>query len=159
MLNQLSFLSSAARGTLMLRAFGIAKVPLLFFCSPRVIELSDSTCKVLFPFRKIIKNHLGSVYFGALAIGADTCVGLLAYDKMGKTGKKINLVFKAFKADFLKRAEGATLFVCEEGTAIDEMIAETIASGERVNRPIKAKAIVGGETVAVFELTLSLKIK
>ncbi len=159
MLDQIPFLSPTAKSTLILRAFGIAKVPLLFFCSPRVVELSPEVCKVLLPFRKIIKNHLGSVYFGALAVGADTCVGMLAFDKISKSGKKINLVFKSFKADFLKRAEGETLFVCEEGAKIDEMIAQTLASGERVNTPLKAYATVNGETVAEFELTLSLKVK
>jgi acyl-coenzyme A thioesterase PaaI-like protein len=159
MLEQIPFLSQNAKSTLILQAFGLAKVPLLFFCSPRVVELSATTCKVQIPFRKRVKNHLGSVYFGALAVGADTCVGMLAFDKISRSGRKINLVFKAFNAEFLKRAEGPTLFVCEDGAKIDEMIAKTVATGERVNTPLKAHAEVNGERVAEFELTLSLKVK
>jgi len=159
MLNQIPFLSSNAKSTLLLRTFGITKVPLLFFCSPSVEELSPTRCHVRIPFRKVVKNHLGSMYFGALAIGADTCIGLLAVDKIDRSGKKINLIFKAFQANFLKRAEGEAIFICEEGMLIDEMIAETIRTGERVNRPVKARAVVKGETVAEFVLTLSLKLK
>lgn len=142
-----------------MRAFGMTKIPLLFFCSPRVIEISDEACRVLLPFRKIVKNHLGGMYFGALAIGADTCVGMLAFRKIEKSGKKISLIFKSFKADFQKRAEGDTLFVCEEGAEIDAMIERVLASGERVSHPIKAQAVVNGEVVAEFVLELSLKLK
>lgn len=142
-----------------MRAFGLAKIPLLFACSPRVIEISDSSCKVLLPFRKIVKNHLGSMYFGAMAIGADTCVGMLALDKIQHSGKKISLIFKSFKADFLRRAEGDTLFVCEQGHDMDAMIAKVIATGERVSEPFKGQALVNGEVVAEFELTLSLKLQ
>jgi acyl-coenzyme A thioesterase PaaI-like protein len=159
MLNQIPWMSKAAKSTLLMRAFGLAKIPLLFMCSPRVIEISDSACKVLMPFRKIVKNHLGSMYFGAMAIGADTCVGMLATDKINQSGKKISLVFKSFKADFLRRAEGDTLFVCEQGEEMNAMIEKVIASGERVSVPFKAQAFVNGEVVAEFELTLSLKLK
>lgn len=141
-----------------MRAFGFAKVPLLFLCSPQVIKLNDTHCEVLIPFRRRVKNHLGSVYFGALAIGADTCVGMLAFDKIHQSGKNISLVFKDFKAQFIKRAEGDTLFVCEQGVLIQELIDEVVRTGERAHRTIPAVAKVKGEVVAEFELTLSLKL-
>lgn len=146
------------RSTVIMRAFGLVKVPLLFACSPRVIELNEKCCRVEIPFRKVVKNHLGSMYFGALAIGADTCIGMLAMDQIYTSGKEVSLVFKDFKANFLKRAEGPTLFVCEQGQEVSELLAETIRTGERQNRTILAFAQVHGETVAEFELTLSLKV-
>ncbi len=146
------------RSTFLMRAFGFVKVPLLFACSPKVLELSDSRCLVEIPFRKVVKNHLGSVYFGALAIGADTCVGMLAMDKISDSGKNVSLVFKDFKARFLKRAEGPTVFVCEQGLEVAQLLAETLSSGERQHRTILAYAKVHDETVAEFELTLSLKL-
>lgn len=142
-----------------MRAFGLTKVPLLFLCSPKILRLDDNVCDVVIPFRKIVKNHLGSVYFGALAIGADTCIGMLAFDKIQKRDKRISLVFKDFKAQFIKRAEGHTHFVCEAGHLIDELIDEVLRTGERAHKTIPAKAFVLGELVAEFELTLSLKVK
>lgn len=141
----------------MLKAFAITRVPLLFATGAKVNEINDDRCSIRIPFIKLIKNHLGSVYFGALAIGADACVGLLAAHKIHHSGHSISLVFKSFSAQFLKRAEGPTFFICEEGKKIDELIAETIASGERVHRVIQAKAVTHGETVAEFTLELSLK--
>jgi acyl-coenzyme A thioesterase PaaI-like protein len=155
----LDFIPANLKHTLGMRAFGLFKIPLLFMASPRVIELSDKACQVEIPFRKIVKNHVGSMYFGALAIGADTCVGMLAFEKIKKSKKPIQLIFKDFTARFIKRAEGDTLFVCEAGAAIDELIELALTSGDRVHRAIPAKAFVGSELVAEFELTLSLKLK
>ncbi|MCJ8277165.1 MAG: DUF4442 domain-containing protein [Bdellovibrionales bacterium] len=147
------------KATLLLRSFGLAKVPLLFATSPQVVEINDQTCAVKMPFRKIIKNHLGSVYFGALAIGADCCVGLLAIHQINKSGKKVNLVFKSFEAEFIKRAEGPITFICGEGDEVKKMLDETLSSGERVNKKLKAHALVNDEIVANFILELSLKHK
>lgn len=146
------------RSTVLMRGFGLFKVPLLFACSPRVLELSQNSCRVEIPFRKFIKNHLGSMYFGALAIGADTCVGMLAMDKISESGENVSLVFKDFKANFIKRAIGPTIFICNQGQEVSELLLETIRSGERQHRTILASAEVNGEVVAEFELTLSLKV-
>lgn len=142
-----------------MRAFGLFKIPLLFVTSPKVLEINERVCKVEIPLRKIVKNHLGSMYFGALAIGADTCVGMLAFDKIKKSNKPVQLVFKDFTIRFLKRAEGDTVFVCEAGAEIGDLIQQAISTGERHHRAIPGKAYVGNEVVAEFELTLSLKLK
>lgn len=154
-----SMMPDKIRLTLIMRAFGLAKVPLLFMASPRVLQIDARKIEVLIPFRKIVKNHVGSMYFGALAIGADTAVGLLAMDKIFRSGKKATLLFKDFHADFLKRAEGDTTFVCEEGDKIDELLEKVFDTGERVNAPIACKAFAKGEEVAHFTLTLSIKAK
>jgi acyl-coenzyme A thioesterase PaaI-like protein len=153
------FISENTKKTWLMRAFGLTKVPLLFICSPKILRLDNKVCEVLIPFRKIVKNHLGSVYFGALSIGADTCVGMLAYDKIQKSEKDISLVFKDFKANFIKRAEGDTHFICEAGDLIQQLIDEVLQTGLRAHRTIPAQAFVRGELVAEFELTLSLKVK
>lgn len=143
----------------MLKAFSFTKVPMLFFVNPKVIEITDVKCNIRIPFSKRVKNHLGSMYFGSLSVGADACIGLLATHKISKTNKKVSLVFKSFKADFLKRAEGPTDFICDQGPLIDEMIKETLNSGARVNKVVPAYAVTHGEKVAEFQLELSLKLK
>lgn len=159
MINVKDYIPENAFHTLQMRAFGLLKIPLLFLTSPRVVRLTDTTCEVEIPFRKIVKNHLGSMYFGALAIGADTCVGYLAFHQIKKSQKNVQLVFKDFKADFIKRSEHDTYFICEAGEIITQAVEEAIQSGERVNKTIPARAEANGETVAEFALTLSLKLK
>ena len=154
-----SLVTEKTKANLMLKAFSATKVPLLFATGASVKSIDDSSCVIKIPFTKIVKNHLGSLYFGALAIGADACVGMLAAHKISLSGEKVSLVFKSFEVQFLKRAEGSTHFICDEGASIDQMISETLVTGERVNQKIQGRAEVQGETVAEFTLELSLKKK
>ena len=143
--------------------FGLFKVPMLFWLRPYVLELNDERCRVKIDLNRRSRNHLGSMYFGALAAGADCAGGLMAMALIQKSGKPVALSFKDFKANFLKRADGATVFICEDGPQIQELVAKTLASGERENLTVKVKAVCpekyGDEVLVEFELTLSLKLK
>lgn len=154
---------SRIKATWFIRIFGLTKVPLIFYCRPSVIKLTEETTVIKIPFKRRNRNHLKSMYFGTLAVGADVAGGVLAMNLIRKSGRKISLVFKDFKADFLKRPEGDTYFTCNDGQAVKNLIDETIRTGERVNMPLKITAtvpkILGDEPVAEFVLTLSLKDK
>lgn len=158
-----SRLDPLTRETLLLRSFGWLKVPLIYFCSPSVIEVSDERVAVLIPHRRRTINHLRSLYFGTLCVGADVAGGLIAMRMIQNAGDQVNLVFKDFHADFLKRAEGDTVFTCTDGAAVRACVERAIASGERENIPVHVIATVpsklGDEPVAKFILTLSLKRK
>src|SRR3990167_5582776 len=137
------------------------QVPMIGYAGAEITELNNARCVVKIPFKAENKNHLNSMYFGSLAIGADAAGGLLAFHKIMHTGKNISLVFKDFHADFLRRPEQDVFFTCEEGLIIDNLIMETIKTGERVSKPvtITATTTYEGKTeeVAKFVLTLSLK--
>ena len=156
-------LPSQVRETALLRAFGFLKVPMLFFISPSVVEVKDERCVVKVPLNRRTKNHLKSMYFGVLAAGADCAGGLIAMRLIQDEGNKVNLIFKDFHAEFLKRAEGDVFFTCEDGLAIRELVQKASQSGERESMPVNIIATVpsklGEEPVAKFILTLSLKRK
>ena len=133
----MSILSKEIKATWFIRSFGLTKIPLILYCRPSVISLTEETMIIKIPFKRRNKNHLKSMYFGVLAVGADVAGGVLAMDLIRKSGRKISLIFKDFKADFLKRPEGDTYFTCNDGLAIKKSIEETINTGERVNMPLK----------------------
>lgn len=143
--------------------FGRFKIPLVGYIKPEVIELSDEKTIIKIPFARRNKNHIHSMYFGVLASAADIAGGLAAMKQIENTGKNIHLSFKDFHADFLKRAEGDTYFENTQGKEMREFIDKVISSGERMNLPMKIVATVPSqfknEPVAVFTLTLSLKLK
>lgn len=149
------------RETVLLRAFGFLKIPMLYFVSPTVVELTDKRCVVKVPLSRKTKNHLNSMYFGALSVGADCAGGLIAMRFIQEEGNKISLIFKDFHAEFLKRAEGDVLFTCEQGQEVKDLVRKTMESGERENMPLHIVATVpskwDSEPVARFTLTLSLK--
>jgi len=161
--NILNRLPPKYRDTAMIRIFGLLKVPLLFWLRPTVIELSDKRCVVKIPYGRRTKNHLNSMYFGVLACGADLAGGLSAMKIIENSGEKVSLAFKEFDAKFLKRAEGDTHFICEQGEEISDFVKMVIESGERHHMPVKIVAKcpdkLGDEIVAEFSLMLSLKKK
>ncbi len=149
--------------TLALRAFGLFKIPLLFSVRPTIVEVNKKRCEVKIPLNFWTRNHLKSMYFGTLAMGADCAGGLLAMQSIKASKKNVVLIFKDFHADFLKRAESDVHFICEDGAKIEKQVKETIDSGERTNQTLKIVAttpkISGDEPVAKFLLTLSLKLQ
>ena len=125
--------------------------------------MTDEVCEVKVPLNRRTKNHLNSMYFGVLCAAADCAGGLTAMKHIRKSGKNIALSFKDFHAEFLKRAEGDTVFRNTQGLEIQEFVKQVAESGERMNMPIEVIATVpsleGDEPVAKFTLTLSLKLK
>lgn len=101
------------------------------------------------------------MYFGALAIGSELSIAMLAVKQIQASGLKIDFLFKDYKAEFLKRAEGDVHFICDQAQVVVDQINEAKNSTERINRTMTAYAIVPSvsltEKVATFELTLSVK--
>ncbi|NDE14843.1 DUF4442 domain-containing protein [bacterium] len=153
----------AWRATLFIRIFGIFKVPLIWYVRPRVLELNGQRVVVKIPLRWLTKNHLNSMYFGALAIGADIAGGMLAIMMLRHLKVDVSFVFADIKGEFLKRPEADVHFTCNDGPAIRDLVQRTIQSGERQSMPVNIVATcpskLGEEPVARFVLTLSLKRK
>ena len=151
------------RAKRMLWLFGIFKIPLIGYVNPKLIELTDERMVVKIKLRRRTRNHLGSMYFGALSIGADLAGAFQAFAIAEKRGRKISLAFKDFKADFLKRPETDVYFISEAGLQIERMVDETIQTKERVTEGIRIDAVVNypekPEVVAQFVLGLSVKDK
>jgi acyl-coenzyme A thioesterase PaaI-like protein len=153
-------ISEEARATITLRLFGLTTIPMLFYARPSVREISPERIVVRIPLRRRTRNHLGSMYFGALSVGADCAVGALAMHLIRRRPERISLIFSDFRAEFLKRAEGDVDFCCCQGHEISNLIAQAAVSDERVEMPVRVVATVpdqGNDSVATFKLTLSLK--
>ncbi|MGH1485515.1 MAG: DUF4442 domain-containing protein [Cellvibrionaceae bacterium] len=157
----LSFIPSPLRYTLMLQAFGFFKIPLIFFIRPKILCLDDSQCIIKVALKRKVKNHLSSMYFGALAIAAECTGGVAAMKEIRDSGERISLVFKDFHAEFLKRVEGDAVFICNDIPKIKTFVHDVIETGERKQLPFDVIATCpekfGEEAVAIFTVTISLK--
>ena len=152
--------SKITKLTWMIRIFGLTKVAMIAYCRLKVIYFDDQKLEIKIPLRRRTKNHINSMYFGALAVGADITGGFLAFPAIQKSKRKIVLVFKDFKAQFLKRAESDVHFICKDGLAIDELVANAIKTKQRQNYTLKIFAKtpnISDDIVAEFDLTLSIK--
>ena len=145
-----------------LRIISFWKIPLLFYCRPKIIFLDSNSVKFQVKLKRRVKNHLGSMYLGALAIGADIASGYFAFHYLQEHKKSISLIFKDFHADFYRRSMDDVVFTCDMGAEIKELIDRSLQSTDRVNLPVVVRASVpsiSDETVAKFTLTLSVKTK
>ena len=146
--------------TAQVRLLGL-KIPVLLFLGPRVLRLDEEISQILIPFGWRSRNHVGSMYFGALCAGADLAGGLPAARLIWADHRAVSLVFADVRGEFLKRADGDVLFTCRDGAAAAAAVREADRTGERVTIPIQVTCTVpdryGDEPVARFSLGLSMK--
>lgn len=147
--------------TVGLRIWTLAKVPMLYWVSPSVVELNDKRVEVLIPLSRRTRNHMKSMYFGVLVCGADVAGGLLAFKTSYDMKQPISLVFKDFSAQFFRRPDADTHFICEQGKQVSSLVKRAIRTGKREETTVEVVATCpeGGakEPVAKFTLTLSVK--
>ena len=153
-------LSSQAK----LYGLALSKIPMILWLTPKLQLLEEERCQILIPLNYRSKNHLGSLYFGALCVGADLAAGLLAHKltSLIKRQKNIqvSLVFKDFRCQFLRRPEQDTTFLCEDGKLIQECLNRCLESKSREHCTVKVTAFTDDSLQlphAQFHLTLSLK--
>jgi hypothetical protein len=155
-------MTTFTRFKLFLWYFSHFKVAMIGYTMPRLIKLDDRTIVVRLPLRRRTRNHLNSMYFGALAVGADVAGGMHGLYHAKQTGCTVSLAFKSFQAQFLRRPESCVYFSCNEGELVKEMIQESQQSGNRINKLINIQAHTEypatNDPVALFTLELSLKV-
>ena len=146
--------------TAAVRALGL-RIPVLLFIGPRVLELDDEGAAVGVPLGWRTRNHVGSMYVGVMAAAADLASGMNAFSLIRSRYRQVVPVFKYASMEFLKRADGDTVFRTQDGRRIAEAMAETERTGGRVTLPVQVVATVpekyGDEVVARFTMGLSLK--
>ena len=136
------------------------KIPMIGYVRPKLVVLNDTDVEVKIRLRRRTKNHLNSMYFGALAIGADVAAGIHTFYFSEKLGKKVSFAFKGMNAEFLKRAESDIVFKCNQGELIHQAILKSDNDKTRINETVLVEAFDrNNEIVAKFEMIVSVKVK
>ncbi len=137
---------------------GKFKIPLLGYTGVKLDYISDSEARVSIKLKRRTKNHLNSMYFGAMAVGADVAGGIHAFYYALNMNKKISFAFKSMNAQFLKRAESDCVFISKDGEKVKNAVLQSISNNERINQKIKVVAFNSlHEPVAEFEMEISVK--
>jgi acyl-coenzyme A thioesterase PaaI-like protein len=155
-------LSLLKRTDLLIRMFGFKQIPLIYYTGLSIVEFNENLCVAKIPLNWRTKNHLGSMYFGAPAIGADVAGGLAAFTYLLNSRKNISVVFKDVKGEFLKRPDADVHFSCNQVSQVNEMMVRTLSSGKREEITVDVIATVPSvatDAVAKFQLTLSAKYR
>ena len=102
--------------------FGLTKVRLILFCRPKIVDINDDEVILCIPLNRQTRNHVNSMYIGAMTVGADLVTGITAMLNIRKSKRNIVLIFKDINAKFFKRAEGNTHFICNYKKEIEQWI-------------------------------------
>lgn len=135
------------------------RVPLLSLCNPKIVSL-DPTSIVEIPLNYMTKNHVRTMYFGALAMGAELSVAAPVLNEMFLNKKKVNFIFKDVSCEFLKRADDDVRFECDHVPQALEAIEAALKTKERVNLSCKGKAYSKKNPELIFmtfQITISMK--
>lgn len=138
---------------------GFMKIPMIRYTRPKLLAIDDTTVRVKIKLRRRTKNHLSSMYFGALSVGADIAGGIQVFYFSKKMDHKVSFAFKGMNAQFLKRAESDIVFESNEGQKIQKAMEKSLKEGSRINDSIMVEAKNdSGEIVATFEMIVSVRV-
>ena len=142
------------------RLYLLTRLPSAFFSGLRVVKAEEDHCTVSIPFKWFTKNPFRSTYFACLSMAAEMSTGVLAMAHVYRRQPHISMLVTRIEAEFLKKAVGTVHFNCSDGAAIKDAILLANTTGE--SRTIVAHSVgtnTAGETVALFNITWSFKIK
>ncbi len=137
-------------------------VPMIAFSELEIIKIDQEQCIVKIPFIDKNKNHVQSMYLGALTIGAEVSAGILAFHMIKVMGINSTVVFKDFQASFLRLAKKDVYFICSDIQIVKDSLQETNKTKQRVNFGVNVIAVEDlnnlDERVAEFNITTSVKV-
>lgn len=139
---------------------GVVKIPMIGFVRPKLISIDKHQAVIKIKLRRRTRNHLKSMYFGAMSVGADLAAGLHVFYLVGENHKKLAFVFKSVKGEFHRRAETDVLFVCNEGVKLQKVVSDALRTGERINESVEVLVKdMSDEVVATFQMEISVKFR
>ena len=140
--------------------FGLFKIPMIAYCRPRITVWNEEEVVIRIKRSRRTNNHLKSMYFGALMVGADLAAGMHAFAYSSVGSKKISLAFKSCQANFIQRPETDVFFEAKAGAIVREMIKKSEQSKERVNAVVLVKMYDENRIeIAQAQMELSIKVK
>ena len=142
-----------------LRLFLLRKLPMAWLAGLRLTQLSATSATVTVPFKYLTQNPFRSIYFACLAMAAELASGIQAMLHT-QGGGPVSMLVVGLEADFSKKATGLISFVCDDGAAIAQAVAESRATGQ--GRTVQATSTgtdAAGDVVARFRITWSFRAK
>ncbi|SFB85265.1 protein of unknown function [Flexibacter flexilis DSM 6793] len=142
------------------RVFTLQRLPMAWLAGLKVASLDEKSASVTIRYGYLTQNPFRSLYFACLAMAAELSTGVLAMMHVFEAKPSISMLVVGMKAEFTKKAVGKITFVCTDGDAIAQAIAESKATGEGRTVTILSKGTdEAGDTVAEFWFTWSFKAK
>ncbi len=139
------------------RLFAVGKLPSLALWRVRITALDADACTITIPYGYRTQNPFRSTYFAAQAGAAELSTGALAMLQLAGQPAASMLVTR-FDSRYYKKVSETLTLVCEDGPAIAEAIAQTIADGKgRETVAYSRGYLPDGQLASEFWVTWSFK--
>ncbi|WP_124979967.1 DUF4442 domain-containing protein [Nonlabens xiamenensis] len=110
--------------------FTFFKLPSCWWNGVRCKNIDAKSCVVSVKHRWINQNPFNSLYFAVQAMAAELSTGALVMSYIQESNAKVSMLVANNEATFTKKATGRITFTCHDGEAIQQAIAQTVATGE-----------------------------
>ncbi len=142
------------------RLFLLKNLPAAFFSGLKIIEINKKECSVSVPYKWFTQNPFRSTYFACLSMAAELSTGALGMANIYKRKPAVSMLIVSNEGKYYKKATGKTIFTCNDGEAISNVIDEAIGTGEPQTITTKSAGYnKHKELVAEFTFTWSFKSK
>jgi hypothetical protein len=145
------------RHTLELWTFATLKVPLLMVARPRVRTVCSDRYELSLELARRTKNPFGSMYFGAMAIGAEATPMAHALVIARSLGRQVFFSTRQVKAEFLAAAKGEVTFRTDNGEQLRAAMVQAEEAKRSAVALVRVTALCAEQPVAVFDFELSVK--
>lgn len=144
---------------LKMKLYFLKHLPSAAWWGVKVKSCSPYRAEVELPYNWRTQNPFSSVYFAAQAGAAELSTGLMATIALQGRGK-ISMLVTNFEIEFLKKADSAITFTCEEGIKIIDAVQQAIDTDEGVKVAINTTGTMkNGEIASRAKITWSFKRK
>ena len=83
--------------------FSWTKVRLIHYCRPQIYDITKEGVDLFMPLDRRTRNHVNSMYIGAMVVGVDMVTGFTAMLRIRESKRNVILIFKDLKRVFDKQ--------------------------------------------------------
>lgn len=145
-------------GAFAFRLFLFRFVPAAYFAGVHLTVFDEEKAICTVPQKWYNTNPFKSIYFAVLSMAAEISTGVLCMAYIYQQRPGISMLVTKNEGLFFKKATGKIAFECNSGKAIEQAVAQAIATGESQSAVCHS---IGrnkdGEIVAEFYFTWSFK--
>ena len=135
------------------------QTPMLLLLRPKVRLNTPQRAEIVIPLTWFSKNLWRTMFFAAIAAGADLTGGFAAIELA--PAANVGFLYKSFSCRFLRRVDGDLVLVCDDGEKVAAGVETAARTGERVNVDVRVYGLVEKHSLTepVFDSALTLSFK
>ncbi|WP_313386715.1 DUF4442 domain-containing protein [Chishuiella sp.] len=137
-----------------------SQIPIAWIAGVRLESWQENELSIRVKLGFLNQNPFKSMFWAVQGMAAEFSSGLMAQDKITKSGKNISMLVLGMQSKFVKKAVGKIVFTCTDGLAIEDAITKAIETNEGVTLNVISRGVdEAGDLVSEFQFTWTFKVR